>query len=632
MNKIRKKLIALFTMFIMCISMITYDAKADAAVYVSVSSGSTTVGGSVNASVSISGDFIAGTVYVSYDSSVLRFNSVSGAIANDVGGSVMISVTAAATATISFTAVSEGTCGIYTSGEFFDIEGNPVNTNYGSASVTVAKATAPPPDAPTEAPSTETDNRSGNNYLYTLSVGSGTLEPAFDASIQDYTLRLPETATSVEITAYPADNKSKVSVYGGSELTVGANTAEVVVTAENGYTRTYSIRIIVGEVLEDQTFTIDGVSYTLVVDEDEIAEAEEFPIPEGFSPSSAKYQKWDILVYKSEGGNVLLACMKDEEGNYGWFVYDSEKQIFSKYVEYSLAGNRYILLNIPDGTTLPKDYTKTEITVNEVTVSAFESELLGEGYYIVYAANILKDSGFYILDMTEGNLLRIDIATLKGAPEETTEEIIPPTTEETTEEAERPVTKYFTRGQLYIGAIIAGVILLAVIIVIIFLSTKISVLKQDNEDIAADSDKQDDEVAVTNEEAINEEASKEEESSKEDTAKEDDKSVVEDISKTEELAETTDDVTEIEAEALEASQEVTEDIAEVSEATEKVKSEENLPEAKPVKKKSSFEISDAEEDISSQIEKEGEKFENLAKEINEKIESDYDANEDSAFS
>lgn len=636
---------------IFSIGLTHFSAKADAAVYVSVSSSSVSVGSNVTVSLSVSGgDISAYTLYLSYDSSVLSFNSVSGAIGNGGGGSVTISGTGAGNVSISFTAVGEGTSGIYTSGEFYDINFNVINVSYGSASVTVGGSTQP------QQTTTEEDNRSKNNYLSSLEVSVGTLDPAFDSSITEYTLRVAENTTEVGISAYPSDSKSKISVSGNTDLTPGIHYIEVTCTAENGYYRVYTIKVVVGEVLEDTLINVDGVDYNLVTDADEIEGLEEFEIPEGFSKSSAKYGKWDILVYKSKTGSVLLACMKDAEGNYGWFRYDEKKEEFSKYIEYKLDTNRYVLLNIPEGTVMPEGYILTEITIAGQKITAYTSEELGENYYIIYAVNIMGDEGFYLYDSVEGNIIRYVIATATDADDAT--ELEPVATE--TDAKSDDESKILTKSQFMIACIAIGSVLLILIILLIIFAVKINMFKHKDEDDNEDEAETDEipQLVVAAAEEATEEAAEEAAEQADEAAEETDEEKEQAEAVTEETAEITDKateeaVTEEITEAVEetaepveetATEEITEPAAEVEntepaeesiEAKEETAEEadEKVDEVPRKKKKSSFEISDAEEDITVSIQSEAEKeqFENLAKEIEEKINSDYDASLDSAF-
>ena len=90
----------------------------------------------------------------------------------------------------------------------------------------------------------------GNNpTLKNLSVNVGELNPAFDSSIIEYSIAVPESVKTVDVNAVPDDTKATVSVSGNKNLKSGLNKITVQVTAENGKDkRTYTINVTKGDV------------------------------------------------------------------------------------------------------------------------------------------------------------------------------------------------------------------------------------------------------------------------------------------------------------------------------------------------------------------------------------------------
>ena len=84
------------------------------------------------------------------------------------------------------------------------------------------------------------DNRSANNNLTSLVLSVGNIP--FSKDTVDYNVSVPFETTYVEITAIPEDSKSTL-VVNSPELVVGDNIATVVVTSENGDTKTYTLNI-----------------------------------------------------------------------------------------------------------------------------------------------------------------------------------------------------------------------------------------------------------------------------------------------------------------------------------------------------------------------------------------------------
>ncbi|MGI6413064.1 MAG: S-layer homology domain-containing protein [Syntrophomonadaceae bacterium] len=81
------------------------------------------------------------------------------------------------------------------------------------------------------------------NYLNSLTTSEGTLVPAFDKYVTDYTITLASDYTG----APPVISASPVSAAATVDITQAAaipGTASVVVTAESGETRTYTVKIV----------------------------------------------------------------------------------------------------------------------------------------------------------------------------------------------------------------------------------------------------------------------------------------------------------------------------------------------------------------------------------------------------
>lgn len=80
---------------------------------------------------------------------------------------------------------------------------------------------------------------SDNNLLSSLSVSAGTLNPAFDAQTTSYNVELAEGSSVPTVTYTLADSKATAVKTDAAQV---PGTTTIVVTAENGNTKTYSIR------------------------------------------------------------------------------------------------------------------------------------------------------------------------------------------------------------------------------------------------------------------------------------------------------------------------------------------------------------------------------------------------------
>ncbi len=87
---------------------------------------------------------------------------------------------------------------------------------------------------------------SSDASLSSLSLTGGTLDPAFSPAVTDYTATVPQSSSSVDVSATANDGNASFMINGSNNTTValavGDNTISIVVTAENGTTtRDYTI-------------------------------------------------------------------------------------------------------------------------------------------------------------------------------------------------------------------------------------------------------------------------------------------------------------------------------------------------------------------------------------------------------
>jgi hypothetical protein len=79
--------------------------------------------------------------------------------------------------------------------------------------------------------------------LKSLSVAPGTLSPPFDPAITAYQVSVDNVMSFIQITAEANSNKATLTGAGAKNLIVGGNSFDIVVTAESGNTRTYTLSV-----------------------------------------------------------------------------------------------------------------------------------------------------------------------------------------------------------------------------------------------------------------------------------------------------------------------------------------------------------------------------------------------------
>lgn len=91
------------------------------------------------------------------------------------------------------------------------------------------------------------DIRSGNNKLSSLNVNGGTLSPKFNSNTESYSISVPYSISSLTINAKAEDAKAKVTISNNNLVAEETTAVKVIVTAENGSTKTYTINATRGK-------------------------------------------------------------------------------------------------------------------------------------------------------------------------------------------------------------------------------------------------------------------------------------------------------------------------------------------------------------------------------------------------
>jgi|GEM_PF-2223895 len=239
--------------------------------------------------------------------------------------------------------------------------------------------------------------------------------------------------------------------------------------------------IMVGETAStEDTIKIGNDTYTLVNDR-------RLPTPpEGYTISSVTYNDKEIYAYQSPTQNIKVVCLQNDEWEQKWFIYDEKKKEFSPFVEYSLDGTKYVIINKPDDVEIPEWYSQTSLTLSDCQLVAY-TDNSDSGLYLVYALNSTGKAGLYFFDTDEGSIIRYDaIETLVDYElSQNTEEQIAnetsgdaevektiatpliPQTEASAEEDEGFFTKSILKKLLYMMVILFIIMCVVVIILII---------------------------------------------------------------------------------------------------------------------------------------------------------------------
>lgn len=165
----------------------------------------------------------------------------------------------------SCTAGSSGSVTIKANGTVADYTTEKDESKSATKTVTIKQPEQPKPSTPgggtssggsnsgsTNKPNTTTkpstsDNKettkSSDSTLKSLSVLEGAISPEFNKDVREYTLIVPNEIGEINVTAVPTDSKATATVTENVKLKEGENTVTVVVTAEDGSSSKYLIRV-----------------------------------------------------------------------------------------------------------------------------------------------------------------------------------------------------------------------------------------------------------------------------------------------------------------------------------------------------------------------------------------------------
>lgn len=144
---------------------------------------------------------------------------------------------------------------------YFDCE----RTSNGSKYTTTTKkpvTTKPKTTTTTTQPTTVVTEpiKNSNTYLSDITLSTGSI--SFNKDTKEYSIEVGSNISFITVNATPEESTSNVSVSGNANLVVGENTITIIVTAEDGSTDTYLIKVNKAEVLSNNaklaSITING--------------------------------------------------------------------------------------------------------------------------------------------------------------------------------------------------------------------------------------------------------------------------------------------------------------------------------------------------------------------------------------
>ena len=373
-----------YLLFVVFIGIIGLNYCYAASLSVSANKKTVVVGSTVTVTVNASG--ADGWEYcIDYDSSILSLSSST--VGNN--GSLSCVRTGGITSGGSkvkfvFKARKSGstTVGVK-SASMLDYTGKEINFSKGSVSITART------QAEIEA------SYSDNAYLSNLRVVDYEIAPEFKKDVYEYNLEVENNVEKITIRGTKADSSASISGTGEKELTEGMNSFKIVVTAEKGNKKTYTININRKE-LNPINVKVDDKDYTVVRKEDVLT------APTYYTSTTIKINDEDVPAFVSEITGYTLVGLKDEEGNISLYSYNE-----GDYKLYQQIDTEGFIFIPEEAKELIEGYEYSEtININDLEVKVYTGEKKSD-FVLVYGMNARTgEKNWYQYDTKEGTFQR----------------------------------------------------------------------------------------------------------------------------------------------------------------------------------------------------------------------------------
>ena len=312
-------------------------------------------------------------------------------------------------------------------------------------------------------------DESDNSYLKTLSVDGYKLSPEFKKDTLEYTIEVKEETEKVKVSAETEDSKAKVTGIGELDLTKETN-YQIVVTAENGKTRTYTLKFTFKD---DKPIIVKKKkkTYTVVKKKAELKEFDDY-----------KYKKiiidgQEVPALYNKVTKLTLVGLKYKDKVY-LYRYDKDNNSYVRYIEYDFKNIKLVLFNL-NKKNVPIGYKKYYTNINGHKVRVYKLKK-SSNYSIIYGMNIKNGKkNLYLHDSKENTVQRYTTEAMANLKEKN--------------------SKYYK-----FLIILCGVIALLVIILLIVITKKdnknkkMKKLKKELDDYEEIDDREDDEEEYDN--------------------------------------------------------------------------------------------------------------------------------------
>ena len=275
-------------------------------------------------------------------------------------------------------------------------------------------------------------NKSFDNTLKKLTIGAGTLTPAFSSNVTEYKVTVPYNVEYFNIVGIPNHSGASVSYSSGDKgpkIKVGTTVRTVTVTAENGAVKKYNVTVTrlaqdatssatssqtSSETSSDTSSTPESNPLDVIVNGSEMKVSEDLSTvekPAGLELGEYEYNGVNVPAFNNKAGTIIALYLIGE-GNSGLYLYKPDTDTFEPLCILSSSA-QFIILSV--NTITEGDFTfdtenvfslsTVNVNGNEVPAYIYKDEKLSD-FAVVCAQNSAGEMGYYTYDISEGTLQR----------------------------------------------------------------------------------------------------------------------------------------------------------------------------------------------------------------------------------
>lgn len=240
------------------------------------------------------------------------------------------------------------------------------------------------------------ESLSKNNNLASLGIEGNEVTPEFNKDTLEYSAKVSEDTKEINIIAKAEDNAATVTGDGKMEVTAGNNVFKIIVIAENGAEKTYTLNV---EVVDKNPINVevDGKKYTVVKIRDNLT------APNSFKESTVQIGEYEIPAYYSDIMKFTVVGLKNENGDISLFIYEDGK--YEPYIELVYGNITIYPLAMKEEI---KGYTKGSIKLKNSNIECLETSK-DSRYKLIYAKNVeTNEEGLFLFDNKDHTVIKYD--------------------------------------------------------------------------------------------------------------------------------------------------------------------------------------------------------------------------------